>query len=186
MPRPRSFDADIALAAVEDLFWRQGYEMTSYADLMEATGLGKGSLYAAFGDKQALYLKALQAYITREIGEAGAILTDPGQSGEYRIAALMQMPINAVRERGDRRGCFLCNAAVDLAPHDPLAAEMIASALNDATAAIGAALGACRSTRASAEGLLAAYLGMRVLAKAGAPVAALVAARDTALLSLAA
>ncbi|MEM7544163.1 MAG: TetR/AcrR family transcriptional regulator [Pseudomonadota bacterium] len=184
MPRPRSFDEELALDAVEDLFWRQGYELTSYADLMEATGLGKGSLYAAFGDKQALYLRALQRYIDREVGQAGALLTDASLTGEARIATLMQMPIAAVTDRRDRRGCFLCNAAVDLAPFDPAAEDMVTTALNAIFDTIKETLQACKPTRATPEGLFAAYIGMRVMAKAGLPVEALVAARETALLPL--
>lgn len=184
MPRPRSFDTDIALKAVEDLFWRQGYELTSYADLMEVTGLGKGSLYAAFGDKEALYLKALEAYISREVGEAGALLANTSLSGEARIAALMQAPIAAIEDHDDRRGCFLCNAAVDLAPQNPAAATMITTALQSIFDGLNIALAACKPTKAKAEGVFAAYIGMRVMAKAGVPVATLAAARDTALLPL--
>lgn len=182
MARPRAFDETSVLLSIEDVFWRQGYEQTSYADLMRASGLGKGSLYAAFGDKQALYLKALGGYIDREIGEIGAMLLDPRTPGLARITAFLDYPVQAVAANNDRRGCFLCNAAVDLAPHDPAAARMISSALSAARQGIGVAIAACGPTAVTADGLLAAYLGMRVLAKAGADVASLKAARDTAML----
>ena len=64
MARAREFDEDKALAAVEAVFWRQGYA-ASYADLMTATGLGKGSMYAAFGDKRRLFRQALARYVDR-------------------------------------------------------------------------------------------------------------------------
>jgi AcrR family transcriptional regulator len=60
--RPRSFDAETVLDTVQEVFWRQGYEGTSYTDLTAATGLNKPSLYAAFGDKEALFAAALDRY----------------------------------------------------------------------------------------------------------------------------
>lgn len=60
--RPREFDRDKVLDQITQVFWRQGYDGTSLSDLTEATGLNKPSLYAAFGDKEALFLAALRRY----------------------------------------------------------------------------------------------------------------------------
>jgi AcrR family transcriptional regulator len=60
--RPRSFDCDRALDLALQLFWRKGYEGTSLADLTEAIGINRPSLYAAFGNKEALFHKALDRY----------------------------------------------------------------------------------------------------------------------------
>ena len=60
--RPRSFDEDVALERAMQLFWRQGYEGTSIAHLTEAMGISPPSLYAAFGDKETLFLKAIERY----------------------------------------------------------------------------------------------------------------------------
>ena len=181
MARPRAFDETEILRSLEDVFWRQGYEATSYDDLMRASGLGKGSLYAAFGDKRALYLKALAGYIDHEIGALGATLMDDRLPGPARICALFDEVIHAVEVRNDRRGCFLCNAAVDQAGHDPDVGALVAEALGAARAAIDAAIKACGQVEANADGVLAAFLGMRVLAKSGADLASLKAARDDAL-----
>ncbi len=59
MGRPREFDVDEALTKIMAVFWAKGFEGSSLSDLVAATGLKKGSLYAAFGDKRAMYLKAL-------------------------------------------------------------------------------------------------------------------------------
>ena len=67
MARPREFDADDALERVTRVFWNRGFEHTSLDDLCAATGLGRSSLYAAFGDKRALYLKALARYEERSV-----------------------------------------------------------------------------------------------------------------------
>ena len=61
--RPRQFDEDEVLEAAMEAFWANGYEATSLSQLMEATGLHKGSLYQAFGDKHSLFLAALERYL---------------------------------------------------------------------------------------------------------------------------
>jgi AcrR family transcriptional regulator len=63
--RPRSFDSDKALDQAMEVFWREGYEGASIADLTEAMGINPPSLYAAFGNKEALFRKALDRYVAR-------------------------------------------------------------------------------------------------------------------------
>lgn len=189
MARLREFDETHALDAVQQLFWRFGFEGTSYADLMEATGLGKGSLYSAFGDKRSLYLKALEAYIAKEVDGAvdlidGAGDTAPGSSRK-RIKAYLDIVIDAVAVHADRRGCFLCNAAVDLAPEDKQVEDTVTQALGRMTNALVRALAqeglAKPRQRQLANALTSTYLGMRVMAKAGVPVPQLRSVRDAAL-----
>src|ERR1700684_441978 len=62
MARSKEFDEERALAAAMDLFWRPGYENTSLEALMHVMGIAKQSLYDTFGDKRALYLKAMAFY----------------------------------------------------------------------------------------------------------------------------
>ncbi len=62
MPRPKSFDPDIVLAKAMGVFWEKGYDAASIADLTQAMGINRFSLYDTFGDKHKLYLKALDAY----------------------------------------------------------------------------------------------------------------------------
>lgn len=64
MPRPRSFDEDEVLEAITRTFWERGFANTSLGDLEAATGLGRQSLYCAFGDKHTLFLRALERYAT--------------------------------------------------------------------------------------------------------------------------
>src|SRR5579862_6643494 len=60
--RPRAYDPDAALARAMETFWKSGYAGTTLDDLSAATGMNRPSLYAAFGDKRALYFKALRSY----------------------------------------------------------------------------------------------------------------------------
>jgi AcrR family transcriptional regulator len=62
MPRPREFDPDLVLDRAVELFWAKGYEGTSISDLEEHLGMGRQSLYGAFGDKHELYVKAMDRY----------------------------------------------------------------------------------------------------------------------------
>jgi AcrR family transcriptional regulator len=76
--RPREFDVDEALDAAVTVFWRQGYEGTSLSDLTAAMGLSRPSLYAAFGNKEELFAKALARYSERHMRFAGEALLARG------------------------------------------------------------------------------------------------------------
>ncbi len=185
--RPREFDDDVALAQILDVFWTKGFEGTSMSDLMAATGLQKGSLYAAFGDKRAIYLEALALYERQAVDGAVALLTGKG-APETRIGKFLQAAIDPVARLDDRRGCFLCNASVDQAVLDgetQLAVkrgfDRMAGALEQALADLG--VGA-KLRAGQAQHLLSVYFGLRVLAKGGQSVSVLRAARAAALRSL--
>lgn len=75
--RPREFCVDAALAAALGVFWSKGYEGASMADLTEAMGITKPSLYAAFGNKEALFHKALDLYEKEKLDYTRAALEQP-------------------------------------------------------------------------------------------------------------
>ncbi len=108
--RPREFDADKALDRALKVFWRKGYEGTSLLDLTRAMGVNRPSLYAAFGNKEALFRKVLDRYAEGP--------------GAYVRAALEEPTARAVTER-------LLGGAVDLlaAPHGPRGCLMVQGAL---------------------------------------------------------
>src|ERR1700760_1325031 len=76
MARPRSFDPDHVLDLARDVFWKNGFQGTSLDDITAATGLTKPSLYAAFGDKNALFLTILERYHARILAHAEAAIND--------------------------------------------------------------------------------------------------------------
>ncbi|MGF1544738.1 MAG: TetR/AcrR family transcriptional regulator [Parvularculaceae bacterium] len=180
MARRREFDEDAAIGAVKARFWLKGYEGASYADIMEATGRGKGSLYAAFGDKRALYLSAVDAYVREEVAGAVDVLEGDGsiENGVARVDAFLSGAVDAVERRGDRRGCFICNAAVELAPFDEDVETATIAGMDAMRNALKSALGV---KSALADHVLAAYFGLRVMAKAGAPASRLKRAKNAAM-----
>src|SRR5947209_18502970 len=99
MARPRGVDEKKVLQAARDEFWSCGYAATSIDDVAAATGLGKGSLYGAFGDKHALFLRVFDDYCTDVINAVRGALEgpDPGAYGRFRDHVL------AVRSE-ERRG----------------------------------------------------------------------------------
>lgn len=175
MGRPLSFNPDDALAQIKDTFWRLGYEGASLQEIEAATGLKKQSLYRLFGDKRAMYLKALAQYEAEEVTAGLALLAAPGSPRE-KIGRLLDAVVDATVAGGDRRGCFLCNASVDQAQLDEETQKAVMSSITRLRAGFEAALeaGAPFATdaalrRSTAVQVLAAYFGLRVLIKAGAP-----------------
>ena len=117
MARLREFDTETVLDQATDVFWRLGYEATSLSKVMEATGLQKGSLYQAFGDKHSLFMKILERYMERGEATAREVFseTPPGEAIEAWMKK-MQAEAAAV---GFERGCLLWNTTSELSPHDP-------------------------------------------------------------------
>ena len=113
--RPREFDEDAALECAMNAFWAKGYEATSLADLCSCTGLHKGSLYQAFGDKHTLFLKALRAYADREFQETAAVAFEH----ESPLDSLRAIVRKVCGRAEEGKGCFMINSIVELAPHDP-------------------------------------------------------------------
>lgn len=189
MGRPREFDEDRLLASVTDLFWRRGYEAVSMREVAEATGVKMASLYAAYGDKRGLYGAALEYYNRTVVTQVLDMLGSSG-AARNRIAKLLKIPIDAAAS-GDRRGCFLCNAAVDQACNDDAAAQLVTKSLKQIEEAIARTLSGLRryaqnpsARRRVAQRLLAEYLGMRVLARSGSPVGVLKNIRTQTLAAL--
>ncbi len=127
MARPREFDVDAALERATRVFWSKGFEQTSLDDLCAATGIGRSSLYAAFGDKRALYLRALARYEERSVERiAGAFDGRPVRQGlEGFFAAL----IDDIVAGPGRSGCFIGNCAAELARLDAAAAARVRGSL---------------------------------------------------------
>ena len=97
-----------------DAFWAKGFEATSMTDLCNCTGLHKGSLYQAFGDKHQLFMDALKHYADSEFREVAAVAFQSDSPLENIRAAINKICDDA----GHEKGCLIINSMVELAPHD--------------------------------------------------------------------
>ena len=117
--RPRQFDPDQVLDTAMEAFWANGYKATSLADLMEATGLHKGSIYQAFGDKHTLFISALRRYLEQMRAQKNAWLNGAESPLEGIRAVVHGMLDIADGDSPCPKGCMAINALIELAPHDP-------------------------------------------------------------------
>ncbi len=187
MPRPRKFDESDVVAAARDEFWTRGYTATSVDDLTAVTGLGKGSLYGAFGDKHGLFLRALDDYIGTALDGVRTQLRDPAHSAYDRLTRHIRAQARAVAADSARRGCLMAKSAAELSATD----EAVERAVEHAYAEWHAELVECikeaqrdgaidqkQNPRALATTLLAFMRGQEALHKGGAKAAQIRAAAD--------
>ncbi|GIP38208.1 TetR family transcriptional regulator [Paenibacillus sp. J31TS4] len=117
MARPREFDERKALNDALDLFWENGYEATTVADLAKRMGINRPSLYAAFGDKRGLFELALNLYQQNFLNNLQKLLEKNG-SGFRGIEAVFAHFVEASKNPTAKRGCFFINSITELAAHD--------------------------------------------------------------------
>ncbi|AMJ65127.1 TetR/AcrR family transcriptional regulator [Hymenobacter sp. PAMC 26628] len=194
MARPRAFDEATALQKALETFWYRGYSATSVEDLVAGTGLSRASLYATFGDKHALFLRALGQYQQQAFHTLTALAADPAVPAAEHVRQVLELTAGLCQADAGQRGCFMVNTITELVPHDPevqaLAAEyqhfletLLATVLRR-----GQQRGEVRRTaapQAQARLLVSVLNGMRVMAKADADPQLLRDVVDTALLALA-
>ena len=114
MARQKEFEREEALQKAMEVFWSRGYEAASIQDLVEHMGINRQSLYDTFGDKHALYLKALDRY--REVESRKLFeLLERGGSVKRALKQLFGGVVEGSLGDGQRRGCFMGNAMSELA-----------------------------------------------------------------------
>jgi len=175
MARPREFDADDALERATRLFWTKGFEQTSLDDLCAATGLGRSSLYAAFGDKRALYLAALARYEERSVARIAKAFD--GRRLRQGLETFLAALIDDIVAGPGRSGCFIGNCAAELARLDRTAAARVRASLERIEAAfkqvLARELAPGDGVDALARFLTASIQGLRLVGKANPDRAAL-------------
>jgi TetR/AcrR family transcriptional repressor of nem operon len=176
MPWKKQFDVDDARDRAKALFWSRGYEATSLEDLLTCMGINRGSFYATFGSKRELYTEVLQRYDAqnrRSVLDAARAGRTPRQA----IAAIFDgIRAESCGARG-KQGCFLANAALELAPSNERVARIVRDAFSETEAYFrelieegrrSGDIAASVDPALAARSLLGLLLGMRVLARAGA------------------
>jgi len=187
MGRPREFDEPTVVAAAQQAFWAHGYAGTSLAELTSATGLGKGSLYGAFGDKHALYVRTFDDYCTGAVAAVEAELTGDGPAFPRLVAHIRNTTESTIRD-AERRGCFLAKGSAELAGQDEAVDQRVRAAFARLTELFTASIGAAQregdldagvDPRRLAATLLATLRGIEALGKAGADAETLRAIAET-------
>lgn len=172
--RPRTFDVETAVERAMGVFWSNGYHATALPDLLRATRLSRGSLYAAFGDKHALFLRALDRYIADALIRMDREL-DPDRDPVDGLRAYLAGYVARTSGANGRRGCLLVATTMELAGQDAEVARRIAGFFKAMEARVGDALSRAKVAGQLADGVepsSAARIfvcfveGMRVVGKA--------------------
>lgn len=117
--RPRAYDPEAALDSILDVFWRAGYAASSLDDICEATGMNRPSVYAAFGDKRTLFLKAIERYREISRGHMRASF-GPDMPIREKLKGAYTRALNLYFSGADTPlGCFMVGAVVNEAVGDP-------------------------------------------------------------------
>lgn len=193
MGRPKSSNAQDLLRTAMAVFRKQGFTRTTMRDLEEATGLHPGSLYAAYGSKQGLFLAALRAY---DAGVVDGRIAEHLRREDDPLAGIRSYLSSTFEALGDREpGCLMTNTAIEAFGLDASPREAVHDAFTRIERGLAAAL-----QRAQARGQIPAnasvgdlaarlftlYQGLLLLVRAGTPLAKLRAITADAIGSLSA
>ncbi|SDT14478.1 TetR/AcrR family transcriptional regulator [Actinopolymorpha singaporensis] len=194
--RPRCFDPGAALDTAVEAFLARGYHATSLTDLTTATGLHRGSLYAAFGDKHSLFLAALRRHAERSLAVLDATVTAAPSPLEGIRTFLRDHAERAAGQgngQGDGRGCLVANTTLELLPEDREVAREIEAYQLRMTARVAQALDEARaageltapgSTTAQARYLFVVVEGMWQLGRTTGDTGTLLDVAEVALAAL--
>ncbi len=175
MGRPYEFDIEETLGKAMELFWQKGYHATSVEELVQTMGINRGSIYNTYGDKHSLFLKALDHYGKNETSRMLKTLYD-GPSPTRNIINFFTR-LKTTNNQWNEKGCLICNTAVELAPHDPKARELVSRFLERIRAAFHETLENAvemgeiepgTDTRALSHFMANNTMGLLVLRKSGA------------------
>lgn len=189
MPRPRQFQEQDVLVAVKRQFNETGFHGTSVDDLSRATGLSKGSIYGAFGDKEALFQRVFSDYCDGSDASAEARVEGPDAEALDRLRAWLRVPEGGL----DRTGCLLAKGTAELAwENDAIAARSLAAhkALLDSSRRLveqaqrAGMVDPAADARALGGLVVATHRGLEALAKAGVDIETMNQIADTTIDSL--
>ncbi|MET4257286.1 TetR/AcrR family transcriptional repressor of nem operon [Bradyrhizobium sp. S3.12.5] len=171
--RPRGFDIEAAVERAMDVFWSRGYHGTALPDLLRATKLSRGSLYAAFGDKHSLFLRALDRYIADALARM-EFEFDPRKDPIDGLKAYLAGYVERTSGGNGRRGCLLVATAMELAGQDAEVGRRVAGYFKAMEGRVANALSRAKAAGQLADGvepssaarILICFLwGLRVVAK---------------------
>lgn len=124
MARTKEFDTEEVLEKAIGVFWDKGYAACSIQDVVEGLGLSRSSIYVTFGDKRQLFLAALKKYQREGVDSMRHNLetaTNVRQALKDIFYAVLPVELDGCM----KKGCFLVNSGIELAPHDPEIAAIV-------------------------------------------------------------
>ncbi|MFI5841628.1 TetR/AcrR family transcriptional regulator [Catenuloplanes sp. NPDC051500] len=167
----KQFDVDEALRRAMLVFWRWGYSDASIERLTDGTGLGRGSLYATFGDKPALFRQSLQRYSETYHPLYHRALSGPHPAPAAVIAAYLQVTLNRIADPAVPDGCLLTMSAAQLPALDAESQTLVRAMIDSLRAMLEMALLAAGADNQEAADLalstLATNQSLAVLSRAG-------------------
>jgi TetR/AcrR family transcriptional repressor of nem operon len=177
MGRPRLFDLDAAVGSALTVFWKQGYAAATPAELLDAIGVGKGSFYNTFESKHGIFERALRRYGDDRVAGLARSLSGSG-SVRQRVKRYFEGLATPEHAALLRRGCFAANTAAELGGRDPAATTIVRDTFHRMERVIEATFTEAQErgeldrtidTRALAGLLLAALIGLTVIARVDEP-----------------
>lgn len=187
--RPRAFDTRDAVERAMNVFWSRGYHATALPDLLRATRLSRGSLYAAFGGKHALFLLALDRYVADALARIDDEL-GPRHGPIEGLRRLLAGYVERTSGANGRRGCLLVATAMELAGQDKAVEARVRGFFNAIESKAAAAFARAQQAGELADGvepasaariLLCFVEGLRVTGKTAPPRALAQTAADALL-----
>jgi TetR/AcrR family transcriptional regulator, transcriptional repressor for nem operon len=179
MPRHKEFDPENCLDQVMHLFWEKGYQNTSMADLVQRSGVQRYGLYETFGDKQELFQRALDWYLSTIISQRLMMLEQKESEPSLKeIEHFFEQFIDHLDHSSSFLGCLICNTAVEVASHDEIVVSRVHQYLERLRRAFGRALKRAKQNGEVAENtdiaqigefLVGSVLGLTTYARSPAP-----------------
>ena len=125
----RQFDEDSAFEQALDIFWAKGFRATSMLDLAKSTGVQRGSLYNAYGDKEEIFLRVFERYAERFIADARKALNKPDLRNA--LTGFFAFAIRSITQGSPARGCLSTKIAVEIDPELPRQQELLMRMLDE-------------------------------------------------------
>ncbi len=192
MPWEKSYNETEVLERAMHAFWARGYEATSMHDLVKATGINRGSIYAAYMNKRTLFIEALRHYDkVHRADYLGQVCKR--HNPKEAIITVFENASKAIGSKGVPAGCLLVNTALELSPHDAEVRNFVDECLSQVEDFFysnineGKRNGTIRTaetSRKTAQSLLGLFLGVRVLTRGNHNKAALSAITSQARMML--
>jgi TetR/AcrR family transcriptional repressor of nem operon len=176
MARTKEFDEERILSKAVDLFWTKGYNATSAQDLVDGLGISRSSLYDTYGDKRALFIKALKHYRQQMIQHMIETVDNSKDIEQTLRNVFNSIKAEALGSKNPK-GCFMVNSTIELAQEDKEISDIVNSMMSDLEDALSRAIkrgqdGGEFSTKYSprtlARFLMNSINGLRVAAKSNA------------------